>query len=144
MAFLPIKNEEPVFRPPSEGKSHLIQVTIGCSHNKCTYCAMYKSKKYRVRTLNEIKKDVFRSKIYFDKIGMMPQRLFLCDGDALAAPEEYRFISNLLPCEAFVIAAMLSYGLELHPGSTPQVVPGLYNRSSGRWFVMNVEQPPIP
>ena len=82
----PIKYEEPIFRPPSESNSVLIQVTIGCSHNKCIYCAMYKTKKYKVRSLNEIKKDIFRLSMYFRKNGNKPEKIFLCDGDALAVP----------------------------------------------------------
>ena len=43
-----------VFRPPSEARSFILRVTIGCSHNMCTFCAMYKDSKYRVRSLEEI------------------------------------------------------------------------------------------
>jgi len=81
----PISYEEPVFRPPSEGKSFLIQLTIGCSNNLCTYCDMYRSKKYRERTFSEVKEDLLKSKEYFSKTGYIPKRIFLCDGDALAA-----------------------------------------------------------
>lgn len=86
--MFPISYEEPVFRPPSEGKSFLIQVTIGCSNNLCTYCDMYRSKKYRERSFEEIKADLLKSKAFFDQAGFYPQRLFLCDGDALGASME--------------------------------------------------------
>ena len=43
-----------VFRPPSEARSFILRVTIGCSHNMCTFCTMYKASKYRVRSLEEI------------------------------------------------------------------------------------------
>jgi radical SAM superfamily enzyme YgiQ (UPF0313 family) len=78
----PIEYEAPVYRPPSEGKSLLIQVTIGCSNNKCTYCDMYRSKTYRERSLEDIKKDLSKIK------HLNPQKIFLCDGDALGASME--------------------------------------------------------
>ena len=84
----PLKYQEPVFRPPSEGKSFLIQVTIGCSNNLCTYCDMYRSKKYSERDIGEIKKEIQKSKEFFDSIGQTPKRFFLCDGDALGADQK--------------------------------------------------------
>ena len=51
-----IKFETPMFRPPSEANSLLVQATIGCSHNNCTYCAMYRgeNQRFRVRPQDEI------------------------------------------------------------------------------------------
>lgn len=88
MYDFPIEYEEPVFRPPSEGKSFLLQVTIGCSNNKCTYCNMYRSKSYRERSLDEIEADLIKTKTYFQQFNYSPTRVFLCDGDALGAPTE--------------------------------------------------------
>jgi radical SAM superfamily enzyme YgiQ (UPF0313 family) len=78
----PLTYEEPVYRPPSEWRSLLIQVTIGCSNNKCTYCDMYRSKTYRVKPIEEIKEDLQKCA----DAGMNPDKIFLCDGDALGAP----------------------------------------------------------
>ena len=86
MFNMPISYEEPVFRPPSEGRSFLLQVTIGCSNNMCTYCDMYRSKKYRVRPVEEILEELEKAKKYFKRFMFMPKRIFLCDGDALGAP----------------------------------------------------------
>lgn len=80
----PISYEPPVFRPPSEGRSLLFQVTIGCSNNKCTYCDMYRTKKYRERNFEEIERDIEKC----HQAGLSPDKVFLCDGDALGAPME--------------------------------------------------------
>ena len=73
--------EEPVFRPPSEAESFLLQATIGCSWNHCTYCAMYRDKQYRVRPLTEILEDIAAgSRAY----GAQVRKVFVMDGDALA------------------------------------------------------------
>lgn len=80
--------EPPVYRPPSEARSLLVQVTLGCSNNKCTYCAMYQTKKYRVRPLDEIISDIDSIKAQLG-VHMWPSgKVFLCDGDALGAPME--------------------------------------------------------
>ena len=88
MYDFPIEYEEPVFRPPSEGRSFLLQVTIGCSNNKCTYCNMYRSKSYRVREIKEIEEELLKTKEYFQRLNYAPRRVFLCDGDALGAPTQ--------------------------------------------------------
>lgn len=85
----PIQYHEPVFRPPSEWRSLLIQVTIGCSNNKCTYCDMYRSKQYRVRSLEEVFHDISLAQSHYEKIGLTPEKIFLCDGDALGAPQDF-------------------------------------------------------
>ncbi len=69
-----------IYRPFSEANSYLLQCTIGCSHNRCTFCGMYKDKKYRVRSLDEIKTDIRMAKDYHHDI----EKAFLCDGDAIA------------------------------------------------------------
>lgn len=74
--------EPPVFRPPSEAFSLILQLTIGCRHNACTFCGMYKGKKFRIKTWEEIKKDIDDCSRQMAGI----RRVFLADGDALSAP----------------------------------------------------------
>lgn len=73
-----------LIRPPSEAKSLIIQATIGCSHNKCTFCGAYLTKKFRIRNFEEIKRDLQIAK----NSGYKPRRIFLADGDALSMPYE--------------------------------------------------------
>ena len=47
-----------LYRPPGEWKSYLLQCTIGCSNNQCTFCGMYKEKKFRIRPTQEILEDI--------------------------------------------------------------------------------------
>lgn len=74
--------EPPVFRPPSEAFSLILQLTIGCRHNACTFCGMYRDKKFRVKSWEEIKKDIDRCALQINGV----KRVFLADGDALSAP----------------------------------------------------------
>ncbi len=69
-----------IYRPPGEWRSYLLQCTIGCSHNKCTFCAMYKEKKFRIRPLEEILEDIDMALDYY---GPNVERVFLMDGDAI-------------------------------------------------------------
>ena len=68
-----------VYRPPSEAYSLILQVTIGCSHNKCRFCSMYKDKKFHIRQLEDILADLQECRAYYSRV----RRIFLADGDAL-------------------------------------------------------------
>jgi len=72
----------PVFRPPSEADSLIIQAALGCSANTCKFCLMYKSKKFRIRPLEDVLKDLE----WCAKRERDTRRIFLADGDALAVP----------------------------------------------------------
>lgn len=72
---------EPVFRPPSEAGSFLLQATVGCSWNHCTYCAMYRGKQYYVRPPAEILEDIAMAGRSF---GGDVRKVFVLDGDAIA------------------------------------------------------------
>lgn len=93
--------EGSVYRPPSEAYSLIVQVTIGCSHNKCTFCSMYKDKKFRIRKVEEIKKDLLAVSERYKNT----RRVFLADGNALVMKTEdlediILYIKELFPsCE---------------------------------------------
>ena len=76
-----------LYRPPSEARSLIIQVTIGCAHNRCTFCNMYRAKKFRVRSKEEIMADLDECRAYY---GPMIRRVFFADGDALVVKEKIR------------------------------------------------------
>jgi len=73
-----------IIRPPSEADSLLLPVTIGCSHNKCTFCGTYPGVKFRIRHLEDIKQDI--DKVAQDYSWSL-RRVFLEEGDALIAPQ---------------------------------------------------------
>ncbi len=75
-----MRYEGNVFRPPSEARSYILQITVGCSHNRCTFCAMYKDKKYHVRSMEDIKADIRMARQHYGDL----EKVFLADGDALA------------------------------------------------------------
>ena len=83
-----MRYEGNIYRPPSEAHSLLVQVTVGCAHNKCTFCSMYKDKKFHIRKLEEVLEDLEWARAHYPRI----ERIFLCDGDALCLAN-----SKLLP-----------------------------------------------
>jgi radical SAM superfamily enzyme YgiQ (UPF0313 family) len=77
-----MKYDGMIFRPPSEADSLILQVTVGCSYNQCTFCSAYQGKHFRIKDFEEIKEDIDEISPY--KI----RRVFLADGDALIIPQE--------------------------------------------------------
>jgi radical SAM superfamily enzyme YgiQ (UPF0313 family) len=72
-----------IIRPPSEAESLILQITVGCSHNRCTFCPTYKAKRFRIKTFQEIKEDIDEAA----QFGGAIERVFLADGDALIIPQ---------------------------------------------------------
>jgi radical SAM superfamily enzyme YgiQ (UPF0313 family) len=89
---LPVQYIEPLFRPPSEGRSLIFQVTNGCSWNRCSYCEMYTDaqKKFRPRAEAEVLAEIRQC----GQRGLEPRRVFLADGDALVL--SMRRLRNIL------------------------------------------------
>ncbi len=71
-------------RPPSEAYSILLQVTLGCSHNKCTFCGSYKDKRFTIKDDEIILSDILFASKYMKR----QDRVFLMDGDALIIPQK--------------------------------------------------------
>ncbi|MCU0600235.1 MAG: radical SAM protein [Desulfobacterales bacterium] len=73
-----------IIRPPSEANSILLQVTVGCSHNKCTFCGAYKGERFKIKSDDIILEDI----AFASKYCKRQDRLFICDGDALIVPQK--------------------------------------------------------
>ena len=74
----------PLYRPPSEGNNLIIQATLGCSYNQCSFCSMYHSKQYQARPFETVAKEIQEAATLWPEA----RRVFLADGDALALPTE--------------------------------------------------------
>ena len=81
-----------VYRPPSEARSLIVQVTYGCSHNTCAFCSMYKEKHFAIRPLEEILEDFHTARQVYRHV----EKVFLADGDALVrkANELYTILES--------------------------------------------------
>src|SRR5512136_1551241 len=79
----PMKYEGMIYRPPSEAESLILQVAVGCSYNRCSFCHSFQEKPFRIKSFEEIKEDIDEASPY----GPIP-RVFLADGDALIIPQE--------------------------------------------------------
>ncbi len=79
-----MKYEGTVYRPPSEANSLIVQVTIGCSHNSCTFCSMYRRKQFRVKDVSTIKDELREFRQMYKTV----KRIFLADGDAFILKTE--------------------------------------------------------
>lgn len=82
MIFSPVEYDYPLFRPPSEALSFILQVSLGCSWNRCSFCEMYKEKSFSIRSDEEIFHDIKKG------ASLIPEtrKIFLADGDAMALP----------------------------------------------------------
>ena len=74
-----------VYRPPSEARSLIVQCTLGCSHNRCAFCIMYKDKRFSINPIEQVLGDLAEARAYYPHIA----RVFLADGDALILPMDY-------------------------------------------------------
>lgn len=94
-----MRYEGTIYRPPSEAGSLLIQATIGCPHNKCTFCKMYKDIKFKIRPVQDIKEDLLAARNYY---GEFVESLFFPDGNTILMKtdqlvEIFEYASELFP-----------------------------------------------
>ncbi|MCF6282112.1 MAG: radical SAM protein [Candidatus Polarisedimenticolaceae bacterium] len=87
----------PLYRPPSEGNNLIIQATLGCSYNQCSFCSMYHSKRYQERPFEMVANEIREAVSLWPKT----RRVFLADGDALALPSEQLLAILLLLKSSF-------------------------------------------
>jgi len=80
-----IEYHQPLYRPPAEANSIIIQATLGCSFNKCTFCTMYESKEFSIRPLADVFKDIDKMASFYSDA----KKMFLADVDALACKTEH-------------------------------------------------------
>ncbi|MFP4023201.1 MAG: radical SAM protein [Thiohalospira sp.] len=88
MFFTTIKYNEPVFRPPGEARSAILQATLGCSWNKCAFCEMYTSKSFKIRKFEELKPEIKLLAQIYNGV----KKIFLADGNAFVLSS-----GNLIP-----------------------------------------------
>lgn len=103
-----MRYDDPVYRPPSEAASLLIQATIGCPHNRCSFCSMYRTKKFRIRPVSEIKEDL---DIAFAHYGPGVKSIFFPDGNTIFMKTDQ-------------LVEILEYASKLFPGLSRMTVYG--------------------
>jgi len=77
-----VRYHEPLYRPPAEAESFILQATLGCSWNACAFCAMYRERPFQVRALAELRVEIQEAALFADEV----RHVFVADGDALAMP----------------------------------------------------------
>lgn len=118
-----------IIRPPSEAYSILLQVTVGCSHNKCTFCGTYKGERFKIKSDEIILQDIK----YAAKNFTRQDRLFICDGDALIVPQKRLVwilseIQKQLPWVKRVGVYANTKGIKM---KSPEELKELHNRGLG-------------
>ena len=127
-----MRYEGPIYRPPSEADSLLVQATVGCPHNKCTFCMVYKKgPPFRVRPVAEIKKDLQKASTSY---GARVRSLFFPAGNTIAMPTEAlsevcRYSKALFPAlERITVYGSSKYIHQKGPGDLSRLRAAGLNR----------------
>jgi radical SAM superfamily enzyme YgiQ (UPF0313 family) len=75
-----------IIRPPNEADSLILQIAVGCSHNRCTFCPAFKEKKFRIKPIDDIRHEIRQAVSIYGAASV--HRVFLCDGDPLIIPQD--------------------------------------------------------
>lgn len=123
-----------LYRPPGEWKSYLLQCTIGCSNNQCTFCGMYKEKKFRIRPTQEILEDIDMARAYY---GPGLKRVFLMDGDAIIIKTEdlLRILRKLYDTFPALEKVTLYAGPRSTLSKTPEELKALHDAGLSRAYL---------
>ena len=123
-----------LYRPPGEWRSYLLQCTIGCSNNQCTFCGMYKEKKFRIRPTQEILEDIDMARAYY---GPGLQRVFLMDGDAIIIKTEdlLRILRKLYDTFPALEKVTLYAGPRSTLSKTPEELKALHDAGLSRAYL---------
>ena len=123
-----------LYRPPGEWKSYLLQCTIGCSNNQCTFCGMYKEKEFRIRPTQEILEDIDMARAYY---GPGLQRVFLMDGDAIIIKTEdlLRILRKLYDTFPALEKVTLYAGPRSTLSKTPEELKALHDAGLSRAYL---------
>ena len=123
-----------LYRPPGEWKSYLLQCTIGCSNNQCTFCGMYKEKKFRIRPTQENLEDIDMARAYY---GPGLQRVFLMDGDAIIIKTEdlLRILRKLYDTFPALEKVTLYAGPRSTLSKTPEELKALHDAGLSRAYL---------
>ncbi len=123
-----------LYRPPGEWRSYLLQCTIGCSNNQCTFCGMYKEKKFRIRPVEEILEDIDMALDYY---GPGLQRVFLMDGDAIIMRTEdlLRVLRKLYETFPALEKVTLYAGPKSTLSKTPEELKALHEAGLSRAYL---------
>ena len=123
-----------LYRPPGEWKSYLLQCTIGCSNNQCTFCGMYKEKKFRIRPLADILEDIDMARDYY---GPELRRVFLMDGDAIImkTEEPLQILRKLYDCFPRLEKVTLYAGPRSTLSKTPEELRTLHEAGLSRAYL---------